>query len=218
MLSVLDFFFKFLVVKDAIVSASMSSSQPSVCRLPSCPLPALASMSVFESRERSAGFYNGVVGLTFVLWCCTCTDIWIRIAVDAALAQMSESVLLLMLHLHRCLSVYCSWCCTCTDVWKSIAVWCRTCTDVRISVLLLYLTWNLAALCRVKFVRLDKSPPPTSSLSLSLSLCLSLWFFYYFILELCFPDRNVTVKASMVFDLIFEMWLDVYSYVIWVGI
>jgi len=122
MLSVLDFFFKFLVVKDAIVSASMSSSQPSVCRLPSCPLPALASMSVFESRERSAGFYNGVVGLTFVLWCCTCTDIWIRIAVDAALAQMSESVLLLMLHLHRCLSVYCSWCCTCTDVWVCIAL------------------------------------------------------------------------------------------------
>ena len=141
---------------------------------------------------------------------------------DAALAQMSESVLLLVLHLHRCLNMYCSWCCTCTDVWificlvvalganvwMSIAVRCCTCTDVFSCVLLLYLAWNLAALRCVKVVRLDKP---------LLSLCATV-FFYSFILELCLPDRNMTVKASLVLDLNFGMRLDVYSYVIWVGI
>jgi hypothetical protein len=137
-------------------------------------------MSLFESRERNAGFYKDVAGLTFVLWCCTCTDVWICIALDAALAQMYESILLWMLHLHRCMNLYCSWCCTwrkCLNVYRCLMLHLHwrpyLCTFAMFD-------WNLAVLCRVKFVRLDN---PLLSLSLSLSLChcVSFLFFYSWI-------------------------------------
>jgi hypothetical protein len=127
-------------------------------------------------------------------WCCTCTNVWICIALDAALAQMSESVLLLMLHLHKCLNLCCSWCCTCINVWICIAVdvafsqslnlycsWCctwRKCLNVY-RCLMLHLHWRphfcTFAIFDLEFsrfvscyIRTFRQAPPSHSLSLCL--------------------------------------------------